>query len=50
LSIEDASEPRVVASSSKGQSRARVIWYAAVAGLSLLVLLAFRKWAYKTRA
>jgi hypothetical protein len=50
LSIEDASEPRVVASSSKGQSRARIIWYAAVAGLSLLVLLAFRKWAYKTRA
>lgn len=48
LSIEDSNEPRIVATTSKGSSHARTIWYAAVAGLSLIVLLAFRRWAYRS--
>jgi hypothetical protein len=48
LSIEHASAPQV-AKSTRASNRARTIWFATIGGLAVVVLLAFRRWAYRTQ-
>jgi len=48
LSIERDGETRVVAAKTRGSKSSRMIWFAVVGGLSVVVLAAFRRWAYRT--
>ncbi|QDT52076.1 hypothetical protein Pan44_00840 [Caulifigura coniformis] len=48
LSIEHEREPRVVASKARGSKSSRMVWFAIIGGLSIGVLAAFRRWAYRT--
>jgi hypothetical protein len=49
LSIEDAGAQRAKASSSRSAKHSRTIWFAVIGGLSVLVLVGFRRWAYRTQ-